>query len=108
MASNDRRGYTAGKFAIDVDGVNAGWVSSVEGGHATSDVIVEKVGVDHIQHKHIGGVKYEDVSISCGTGMSKAFYEWLKASFDRKTVRKNGAIISCDYNYKEVSRLTWT
>jgi len=22
-------------------------------------------------HKHIGGVKYEDITIDCGTGMSK-------------------------------------
>jgi phage tail-like protein len=107
MATNDNRAYTAGKFAIDVDGVNAGWVSSVEGGQAWSEVITERVGVDHLQHKHVGGVKYEDLSISCGTGMSRSFYEWIKASFDRKVARKNGAVIACDYNFKEVSRLTW-
>jgi hypothetical protein len=58
-------------------------------------------------HKHIAGVKYEDISISCGTGMSKGFYEWIKASFDHNYQRKGGAIIAADYNYKEHSRLTW-
>ena len=65
--------------------------SSVEGGHATSDVVIEKVGADHIMHKHIAGVKYEDITVNCGTGMSKGFYEWIKASFDHKLRRARTA-----------------
>ncbi len=103
----DKRGYVAGKYAIELDGIMAGWVGSVEGGHATSDVVQEKLGPDHIIHKHLAGVKYEDISVSCGTGMSKGFYEWLKASFDHNYQRKSGAIIAADFNYKEHSRLTW-
>jgi phage tail-like protein len=85
----------------------AGWVNSVEGGHATSDVVNEKVGADHIVKKHIAGVKYEDITITCGTGMSKAFYEWIKASFDHNYQRKDGAIITADFNYKEYTRLNF-
>ena len=101
------RSNTAGKFALEVGKTSAGWVQSVEGGHATSDVIVEKVGPDNIQHKHIGGVKYEDITINCGTGMSKAFYEWIKASFDRKHMRNDGAIHTCDYDGNIVTTLDW-
>jgi len=103
----DKRGYVAGKYGVELDGIMAGWVWSAEGGHATSDVVQEKLGPDHIIKKHIAGVKYEDLSVSCGTGMSKGFYEWIKASFDHKYSRKNGAIIAADYNYKEHSRLTF-
>jgi phage tail-like protein len=103
----DKRGYVAGKYGVELDGIMAGWVWSAEGGHATSDVVAEKLGPDHIIKKHIAGVKYEDISIQCGTGMSKGFYEWIKASFDHKYERKNGAIIAADYNYKEHSRLTF-
>jgi len=103
----DKRGYVAGKYGIELDGIAAGWISSVEGGHATSDVVVEKLGPDHIHKKHLAGVKYEDISVQCGTGMSKGFYEWIKASFDHNYARKNGAIIAADYNYKEHSRLTF-
>jgi len=106
--TSDKRGYVAGKYGIELDGIMAGWVQSVEGGHATSDVVSEKLGPDHIVHKHIAGVKYEDITINCGTGMSKGFYEWIKASFDHNYSRKNGAVITADYNYKEHSRLTWT
>jgi phage tail-like protein len=103
----DKRGYVAGKYGIELDGIMAGWVQSVEGGHATSDVVNEKIGPDHIIHKHIAGVKYEDITVNCGTGMSKGFYEWVKASFDHNYQRKGGAVITADYNFKEHSRLTW-
>jgi phage tail-like protein len=107
MATNNQRGYTAGRFAMDLGGSFAGWISSIEGGHATSDVVVEKLGADMIQHKHLAGVKYEDISVSCGTSMSKAFYTWIQASLDRKHTRNHGAIITADYNQKEVGRLNF-
>lgn len=101
------RAFGAGKYAIELDGVFAGWLFSAEGGHATSDVVVEKVGEDHIQKKHLAGVKYEDISVTCGTGMSKGFYEWIKASFDLKPERKNGAIVAADFNFQEHSRISF-
>jgi phage tail-like protein len=109
MAANtgDKRGYVAGKYGIELDGIMAGWVQSVEGGHATAEVVQEKLGADHIIKKHISGVKYEDITVNCGTGMSKGFYEWLKSSFDHKYVRKNGAVVSADFNYKEYTRLNF-
>jgi hypothetical protein len=39
------------------------WVESVEGGQATADVVTEKIGPDHIMHKHIAGVKYATLKI---------------------------------------------
>jgi len=108
MATADGRAYVAGRYGIELDGIKAGWVWSVEGGHATSEVVMEKLGSDHIIKKHLAGVKYEDISVACGTGMSKAFYQWMKDSFDHKYTRKNGAIIAADYNYKEHSRMTFT
>jgi len=108
MALNKGRGYVAGKYGIEVDGINAGWVWSVEGGQAEADVVVEKMGPDHLQRKHIGNVKYTPIKVTCGTGMSKAFYQWIQDSFDHKHTRKNGAIVAANYDYKEHSRLTFT
>src|SRR6266568_81890 len=56
------RGYTAGRFALEIDGQFAGWIESVEGGHATSDVVGERAERESIQRKHIAGVKYEELS----------------------------------------------
>jgi len=103
----DKRAYVAGKYSIELDGIMAGWLHSTEGGHATSDVVVEKLGPDHIAKKHIAGVKYEDITCTCGTGMSKSFYQWLQDSFDHKYSRKNGAIVAANFNYGEHSRLTF-
>jgi hypothetical protein len=107
MATNDLRGYVAGKYGIELGGAPAGWIQSVEGGHAYSDVVNEKLGPDHIIHKHIANVRYDDITIACGTGMAKPFYEWIKASFERKHDRKDGAIVTADYNYKEITRMTF-
>ena len=96
--ADPKRGYTAGRYAIDIGGVTAGWCMSAEGGTATSDVVTEKLGPDHIAHKHLAGVKYDDITINCNAGMAKNFFEWLKASFDYKHVRKDGAIHSCNYD----------
>jgi len=107
MATNDKRAYTAGKFALDLNGDFAGWVNSIEGGHATADVVTEKLGADLIQHKHIAGVKYEDITVNCGTSMSKSFYEWVQSSIDHKVTRFDGAVINADFNHKEVGRLNF-
>src|SRR5262249_6523263 len=72
---------------------------------ATSDVVTEKIGPDQLQRKHAGNGKYEDITLACGTGMSKAFYEWITGFIAGHNIRKNGAIVTCDYNYKEISRL---
>lgn len=109
MATNTRT-HGAGKFGLDIDGVNAGWIKSVEGGAATAEVVSEKMGSDHLARKHIGPVKYEDISFQCGTGMTKALYEWIKTGFDQTSGqrgRKNGAILFGDYDGNEYSRLTF-
>ena len=105
--TTDKRGYVSGKYGLELDGLASGFLESFEGGNATSDVVVEKAGADHIAHKHIAGVKYEDITVTCGTGMSQSFYEWIKATFHRNFTRQNGAIVSYDYNYKERSRLSF-
>ena len=106
--TSDKRGYVAGKYSIEIDGVNGGWLFSAEGGNATSDVINEKLGPDHIIKKHIGGVKYEDITFSFGTGMSKGTYSWIENSFKHQYERKNGAIIAANFDHKELTRLTFT
>ena len=107
-AAQINRAFVAGKYAIELDGVLAGWVSSVEGGHATADVVVEEMGTDFIERKHIGAVKYEDITITCGAGMSQRFYNWIQDSFDHKASKRNGAIVAADFNFKEVARLTFS
>lgn len=105
--TSDKRAYVSGKFALELDNASAGWLFSAEGGNAYSDVVVKQLGPDHIQKKHIAGVKYEDIVLSFGTGMSKGLYNWIKSSFDHKFERHNGAIVGATFDHKEMSRLTF-
>jgi len=112
MTSN-KRGTGSGKYSLQLDNMHAGWISEFEGGLATADVINEKIGGDCYQKKHIGNVKYEDASFKVGTGMSKSLYEWIKTGFDQTfnasgKGRQNGAIVTTDYDYKEVNRIEFT
>ncbi len=103
----DQRTYTAGRFALDLDGVDCGWMVGLDGGQRDLAVALDPVGPDSIQRKHIGGVKYEDFTMQVGSAMGKPMYDWIKASFDKgSAVRKNGAVIAADFNYKEKSRHT--
>src|SRR5262245_16828365 len=106
-SSVNKRAYVAGKYALDLDGV-ATFIQDASGGGAYADVVEEQVAPTGFTKKHIAGVKYEDITINCGTGMSKSFYEWIKTSLDLKYPRKDGAIVAADYDYKEFSRLEFT
>jgi hypothetical protein len=101
------RGFVAGKYAIELDGVAAGWASTVHGGFSGFDV-VSGVGADGTTHKQIGKPKYEDFALQVGTGMGKPFYDWIQNSFDRAYVRKSGAIHAADFNRDIKSRLAFT
>jgi len=92
------RGYTAGRFALEIDGIAAGWIYSCEGGNRISEVVTEKLPQEHHTRKHIAGLKYEDITITCGIAMSKHFWRKLHASFTDNFKRFSGAVHVCDYD----------
>ncbi|HYF92750.1 MAG TPA: phage tail protein [Symbiobacteriaceae bacterium] len=103
----DRRGYVGGRFALELDGVVVGWLFSADGGYATSEVVTEWFGPG-MAKKHLAGVKYEDITITAGAGMSKAFYDWISSTLAGSYPRKNGAIIAVSFDSKETSRLEFS
>ena len=102
-AAADQRTYTAGRFALDIDGVSCGALAGVDGGDLDGDVILDAVGEDYIQRKHIAGVKYEDFTLQVGSGMAKPMYQWIKNSFDGKIERRSASIRSGDSSWNERS-----
>lgn len=101
------RGYVAGNFGIELDGVKAGFLRSVEGGHVSSDVVNETTGLDYVTKKHLAGVKYGDVVVQLPVNPSKPICDWISGTFDRNYQRKNGAIIAADYRLDERQRLSF-
>jgi hypothetical protein len=50
--------------------------------------------------KHIGPVRFEDISVEAGLSMGAPLKDWIQASLDLKHERKDGEIRACDYDYK--------
>jgi hypothetical protein len=65
------RGYIAGKFALQLDGVSAGFLKSVDGGGVSSEVITEPSGPSFFAKKHVGQPKYEEFVLHLGFSLSK-------------------------------------
>jgi hypothetical protein len=92
-------------FALELDGKIAGWLQKVSGGAAHADVVTEPGG-----QKHVGAIHFEDIVVSCGTGMSKAFYDWVAQGSDVQggSPGKSGAVVTCDLQQRVLSRLEWS
>jgi len=102
-AAAPKRSYTAGRFALDIDGVSCGRVAGVDGGYLEGDVALDPVGSDGIQRKHLAGVKYEDITVQAGAAMTTSFYTWIKDAFDGKIERRSASIRSGDSSWNEKS-----
>jgi phage tail-like protein len=103
--SGHHRAYTTGRFALEIDGNAAGWIYSCEGGNRVTEVVTEKLSQEHHVRKHIAGLKYEDITITCGIAMSRHFWHVMKKSFQDEFRRFNGSIHVCDYNNKVMRTL---
>jgi hypothetical protein len=95
----------ATRYWLELDGAGAGWLDSTAGGLATGEVVFEPPGPDHIARKHIAGVKYESITLSCGAAMSKTFYNWIKGVLAHIYTRLDGAVITVNADGKDISRI---
>jgi len=102
--SNAKRPYVANKFCLELQNQAAGWLHSAEGGTAVAEVVQERLAGGHAVRKHAGNIKFEELTVACGTSMSRVFYDWLKTSLEYKHERKEGSIIAANYDYKEIAR----
>jgi hypothetical protein len=92
-------------FLIELDGQPAGRLFGMTGGGVHADVITTGGSSWGTTHKQIGQIKFEDMTVTCGTGMAQAFYDWLGNSFGGSTKRQTGAIVAVDWQGKPASRL---
>jgi phage tail-like protein len=106
--SGDSRSYVSYQFLLELDGAFAGYLKSAEGGNASGEVISESVGPDYFNKKRLSGLKYEDITLNVGANMSRAFYQWIKETAERRFPRKNGAVIVTNIDHKEVSRIDFS
>lgn len=99
----DQRTYTGGRFALDINGDNAGYLKKFSGLAMEADIVSNDLGPDNIQKKHVSNIKWTPGKATVGIGMGKELYEWIKAAFDKGYVTKSGALTAADFNYKAMS-----
>jgi len=98
------RSYVAGNFQLVLDGVNCGFLKSVDGGAPVAEVITESVGSSYFAKKHIGQVAYGPYVLQFGLSMTQALYEWINASWTGSYTRKPGAVVATDHKLDAVSQ----
>jgi hypothetical protein len=108
VARSQQRVMTAPTvFALEIDGAPVGRPDSVDGGDIVGDVVAAAADTSGIVRKHLGGVKYADIVVTCGAGMSKPFFDWVRTSLAGQPVRKNGAIVTLGNDLKPMARAEW-
>jgi T4-like virus tail tube protein gp19 len=105
-AGGKGRGYSAANFSLSLDGGNVP-LATVEGGAVVAEVIVVNVGPDNIRKKHVGNIKYEELSFDVGLD-AKPVLEWIKSTWEGKQSRKTATVLVSDYSRKVVAERHFT
>jgi hypothetical protein len=103
----DTRSHTSGRFALDIDGFNVGFMKKFSGLAMEADVVSNDLGPDNVQKKHVSNIKWTPGKATIGIGMGKGMYDWLKAAFDKNFQTKTGTFTAADFNYKAQSQQTF-
>lgn len=99
------RGYAAGAFSLDIQGVGPLYVKSIEGGNAVQTPTTRGARADKYPDKAPGAVRYEDVTVELPLSQSPAFWDWVNAfSSPNPVPPKTLTAVMFDYNYAEKSR----
>jgi phage tail-like protein len=108
-AATVKRAYVAGNFALSLDGGKSiGMLKSAQGGQIYAEPVAEPSEGSLYAKKHIGNVKYSDITLQVGLSMPDAFYQWIADSWNFGAQRKNGAVIAADFNMTAVKELDFT
>lgn len=91
--------HTRPRFILELEGKTAGRCFAVRGGRV-------KHLIDDTNHPRASAVtvRHEDIVLTCGTSMSREFYNWA-GSVNGSSLRKHGAIIALDERQMPAARL---
>ena len=98
------RTFTAGNFALALDGVACGFVESVDGGDISADVLETAVDNSFFATKRIGQPKYEDFVLQIGLSMAQPVYDWIAATLKGNFLRKDGSLTTADANFNATAQ----
>lgn len=94
--------YVNGYYSLVLDGFDCGIVSKVGGGAISAEVVKFAQSTEYLERKHLGNVKYDDFSISCGLSMGEPLKAWIQQTLDAAHTKKNGSIQVQNFNREVV------
>lgn len=98
IGAERERSHVHGRFLLVLNGVNCGYLTSVEGGGIDAEVI-EEAHPSHYVKKHLGPVQYGEFSLQTGIGEFPLLNAWSELTTDGKQPRSDGAFVSADVKY---------
>lgn len=98
------RAYVAGRYMMVLDGVQCGFVKSIDGGNITADVVTEPAAAGPFANKRLGTVRVEPFRIGADFSMNGKLFSWLAGAAAGGGKRQDGVIIACDYDYNAKSQ----
>lgn len=98
------RAYVAGRYMMVLDGVQCGFVKSIEGGNVTADVVSEPAAAGTFANKRLGTVRVEPFRVGADFSMNGKLFSWLAGAAAGGAKRQDGVIIACDYDYNAKSQ----
>jgi phage tail-like protein len=113
---SERANYIGGRFTLELDDKKpVGFVTTIDGGHYKSDMIQSPIGGrpgqeggDFYVQKYPGKPKHEDVTVTTGMAMSPQFWKWIESTVANKPQRRDGALVTYDFDNKERLRRTFS
>jgi hypothetical protein len=98
---------STGHCVLELEGHTAGLLKEFHGGVVSAPVIEDGGAPGPFVKKRIGRPVYEDLVLELGLPMSRALYDWIQGSWERRAERRSGAIVLCDENMEARSRLVF-
>lgn len=76
-----QRVSTAGRFILDIDGQNVGFLKKFSGLDTEADIITDKSGPNTIPKKHVSNIKWTPARASIGINMGKVLSTIIEQAF---------------------------
>ena len=102
MATSDRP-LAPALLALEVAGRAAGTVLDARGGEALGEV-VETVEADGTVSKHLGALRWSDLTLELAPDLDPALLDWLRSTLDRTYARKAGAVLVASFDGHVIRR----
>jgi phage tail-like protein len=107
MPSRPTDHFFNGRFAIEIEGVEAGRFLQCDGLQARIDVIEYSDGNDLRRHKLPGRPAVCNLVLRRGVTDSDTLWKWFKSAYDGQLTRRAGSIIVLDEAAQELYRFNF-